>query len=124
NATTPLLAVLPDYSGGSAIAAYASELSRIDGVAIVTSPAGVFAHGAPVGPPVPQMAMPAATFLTIGSRVDPFSPAGDDQLAAVRAVPAPAPTLFAGPAAFNADSLQSLQSRLPIALALIALATY
>jgi RND superfamily putative drug exporter len=125
NATTPLLAVLPDYSGSAAqIAAYAKKLSLVEGVVMVSSPAGAFAHGTPVGPPATQMSTPAATVLTIGSHVDPFSHAGDQQLTALRAVDRPGYTMFAGKAAFNADSLQSLQSRLPFALALIALATY
>jgi uncharacterized membrane protein YdfJ with MMPL/SSD domain len=106
------------------IASYAKKMSLVEGVAMVNSPAGAFAHGTPVGPPAPQMSTPTATSLTIGSHVDPFSDAGDQQLAALKAVHRPGDTMFAGQAAFSADSLQSLQSRLPFALAMIALATY
>lgn len=125
NANEPMFVVLPNYSGASsAITAYAKEISLIDGVVIVNSANGAFAHGMLTGPPIPQMATPAATFLTIGTNVDPFSQAGREQLATLRVVPQPGHTLFAGPAAFNADSLQSLRSALPLAAALIALATY
>lgn len=125
NAATTLYAVLPEYSGQPRdIAAYAQELSRVDGVTMVTSPGGAFSQGLPIGPPAPQMAMPAATFITIASRLDPFSQAATKQLAQLRAVHQPGKTMFAGPAALNVDSLESLSTRLPLALALIALATY
>jgi RND superfamily putative drug exporter len=65
-----------------------------------------------------------ATYLVANTTADPMSEAGKRVLHAVRATPAPWPTQVTGPAAENADSLDSLGARLPLAIGLIALATF
>ncbi|MFF3228601.1 MMPL family transporter [Nocardia suismassiliense] len=122
NSTT---VVLDGYQGGPGpVGEYAKGLSRTDGVSAVLSSAGVFVKGARVAGGPPGMANGTGEYLNVATRVDPFSPAGEAQLHELRAVPAPAPALFGGAAAVNADALDSLGKRMPLAIALIALATF
>src|SRR5205807_1665602 len=55
---------------------------------------------------------------------DPMSEAGKRVLNAVRATPAPWPVQTTGLAAENVDSVHSLSAKLPLAITLIALATF
>ncbi|WP_433661160.1 MMPL family transporter [Nocardia sp. CA-128927] len=117
--------VLDGYHGGPGpIGEYAKALSRTDGVSAVLSSAGVFIKEKRMGGGPPGMANGTGEYISIATRVDPFSPAGEAQLRELRAVSAPAPALFGGGAAINADALDSLGKRLPLAVALIALATF
>ncbi|WP_454194619.1 MMPL family transporter [Nocardia sp. Marseille-Q1738] len=117
--------VLDGYRGGTAaIGSYAAELSRVDGVPAVLSSAGIYVSGARLGAPPPGMANDTGTYLSVATKLDPFSPAGDRQLQEIRAIPAPGPALYGGAAAANADSLHALAARLPLAVALIALTTF
>src|SRR5262249_44048754 len=100
----PLIAV-PGYRGSQQdIGAYAAGLSRTAGVAAVTSSDGIYVNGARVFAAPPGMAGPAGTYLSVRTNVDPYSVAGGDQLAALRAVPPPAPVQFGGNTAINQDS--------------------
>jgi putative drug exporter of the RND superfamily len=63
------------------------------------------------------------TYLSVVPAVEPLSPAGEDLVHAVRDTPAPAPVLVTGRAAGLVDVNQSLFSRLPLALGLIAAIT-
>src|SRR6185437_4711067 len=65
-----------------------------------------------------------STDLAVQTDTDPLSSAGKSTLAAVEAVDAPWPVQFGGPTAINKDSLSALGNALPIALALIAIATF
>ncbi|WP_327111622.1 MMPL family transporter [Nocardia sp. NBC_01730] len=122
-ATTTI--VLDGYRGDTAaIGAYAAELSKVDGVPAVQSSAGIYASGFRFAAPTPGMANDTGTYLNVATKLDPFSPAGDRQLQAIRAVPAPGPALYGGAAAINDDSLDVLAARLPLAGALIALTTF
>ncbi|WP_039794439.1 MMPL family transporter [Nocardia araoensis] len=117
--------VLDGYRGGSAaLGGYAAELSKVEGVPAVLSAAGVYVTGARVAPPPPGMINDTGTYLSVATKLDPFSPAGDRQLKAIRTIPAPGDALYGGAAAANADSLQALAARLPLAAALIALTTF
>ncbi|MEV0712574.1 MMPL family transporter [Nocardia aurea] len=117
--------VLDDYRGDTAaIGAYAARLSTIDDVPAVLSAAGVYVNGQRVAPAPPSMSNDTGTYLSVSTRLDPYSPGGQDQLAEIRAVDAPAPALYGGAAAVNADSLAALGARMPLALALIALTTF
>ncbi|MGK8521568.1 MMPL family transporter [Nocardia asteroides] len=117
--------VLDGYRGGNAaIGGYAAELSKVDGVPAVLSAAGIYVTGARVAPPPPGMSNDTGTYLNVGTKLDPFSPAGDRQLKEIRAIPAPGEALYGGAAAANADSLEALAARLPLAAALIALTTF
>ncbi|MBO0884240.1 MAG: MMPL family transporter, partial [Mycobacterium sp.] len=115
--------VLPNFHDPTALADYARALSQVDHVQAVESASGVFLAGHRVAAAPLAMANEHGTFLQITSDLDPFSPRGHAQLNALRAVPAPARTLFAGTAALNADSLRALSSRMPVAAVLIALTT-
>jgi RND superfamily putative drug exporter len=63
------------------------------------------------------------TYLSVVPAVEPLSPAGEDLVHAVRDTAAPAPVLVTGRAAGLVDVNQSLFSRLPLALGLIAAIT-
>jgi RND superfamily putative drug exporter len=124
NAAANAIAVLPDYHGSpDGLADYASRLSLVPGVPSVLSPAGVFAEGVKVGQAPPGMAGGTGAYLSIANSLDPYSSAGGNQLAALRAVPPPGPVLFGGATATNHDSVHSILTRLPWAGLLIAVAT-
>ncbi|WP_280373545.1 MMPL family transporter, partial [Nocardia abscessus] len=117
--------VLDGYRGDVAVlGGYAAELSKVDGVPAVLSGAGIYASGARVAAAPPGMVNDTGTYLSVATKLDPFAPAGDRQLKEIRAIPAPGDALYGGAAAANADSLHALASRLPLAAALIALATF
>lgn len=125
NAGNNTTVVLDGYQGGPGpLGDYAKGLSKTDGVSAVLSSAGVFIKGGRVANGPAGMANSTGEYINVATRIDPFSPAGDAQLRELRAVPAPGPTLFGGGAAINADALDSLGKRLPLAIALIALATF
>ena len=56
--------------------------------------------------------------------VDPFSDAGTNLVHDVRGLDAPWQVLYSGAAAFNVDAMSGLGAKLPLALGLIALATF
>ncbi|OQS14298.1 hypothetical protein B0T36_14920 [Nocardia donostiensis] len=116
--------VLDDFHNQQAIGDYAARLSEVDGVPAVLSSAGVYVSGNRLAPTPLVMSNDTGAYLTVASTVDPFSPAGLDQLQQLRDVPAPGQALFGGAAAINADSLESLGARLPLAGLLIVLATF
>ncbi|MGY2011857.1 MMPL family transporter [Nocardia gipuzkoensis] len=108
----------------AALGGYAAELSKVDGVPAVLSGAGIYASGARVAAAPPGMVNATGTYLSVATKLDPFSPAGERQLKDIRAIPAPGDALYGGAAAANADSLHALAARLPLAAALIALTTF
>ncbi|WP_280270353.1 MMPL family transporter [Nocardia wallacei] len=125
NAGTGTTIVLDGYHGDAApIGGYATELSRVNGVSAVLSSSGVYVSGARVAPTPPGMANDTGQYLTVTSRFNPYSTDGENQFQQLRDVPAPAPALFGGGAAINADTLHALGARLPLAVALIALSTF
>ncbi|MFE3226760.1 MMPL family transporter [Nocardia sp. NPDC059228] len=126
--------VLPGFHGGAAeIGAFAKSLSEVPGVAAVLSSEGVYlaspsADGVPptgkrVAAGIPQMAGPNGAYLSVGTKVAPYSAAGKQQLAALRAVPAPGEVRYGGAAALNEDTMHSVISRIPLAATLIAVIT-
>ncbi|MFE7800910.1 MMPL family transporter [Nocardia sp. NPDC057440] len=125
NAMAGVLVALPDYHGPiESIGAYAAQLSRVDGVTSVVSAAGTYIGGTRLASALPDMANDAGACLRIGTRLDPYSPAGIDQLDRIRAVTAPGQARFGGAAAENADSLRALGAKVPLAIALVALSTF
>lgn len=125
NAAGALNGVADDVSADpEAVAAYSLEVSLLDGVEQVTSAAGVFADGAQVGPaPEGYLADGAARF-DVSSALDPFSEQGSELVDQLRGVDAPWQVLWAGGAAFNVDAMDGLADTLPLALLLIAVATF
>ncbi|MET9830129.1 MMPL family transporter [Streptomyces sp. NPDC006385] len=117
--------VLPDYDGGDGeLTAYATELSRIDGVQEVAGGTGVFADGTQVGPANAGLTDKAGAVLSVGTGVDPYAEEGKQLLDRLRAVDAPGETLFAGAAAENQDVIDALAEPLPYAAGLIALTMF
>ncbi|MFF5037972.1 MMPL family transporter [Nocardia salmonicida] len=113
---------VPGYQGNQHdIGAYATGLSRTVGVVAVTSSDGIYVNGGKVFAAPPGMTGPAGTFLSVRTNVDAYSAAGEDQLAALRAVPPPATVQFGGNTAINHDSMTSMGDRLPLAVAVILL---
>ncbi|MFC9964726.1 MMPL family transporter [Nocardia ignorata] len=117
--------VLREFRGGPAeLDAYARELSKVPDVPAVLSSAAVYRNGLRVAAGVPEMSDPSAgAYLSVATRLDPYSDAGRDQLDTLRAVPAPTDALVTGPAALNQDSVEAITGKLPLAGALIAITT-
>ncbi|MCW2528836.1 MAG: hypothetical protein JWM76_3696, partial [Pseudonocardiales bacterium] len=119
--------VMPDrrlVSDGD-LAAYAERLSQLDGVTAVAAPGGTYVGGKAVAGPADstQLADQQAAYLRVFNSAVPFSPQGARVLKEVRETPAPASVLLTGPAATSHDALAALGHRLPLALAIIAIAT-
>jgi RND superfamily putative drug exporter len=106
--------------------AYTKTLSRIDNVERVASPAGTFVDGRRVGPAQPGMRSNTGdgALFNVATDIDPFSSAGHTLVSDLRGAPAPWHVYYSGAAAFNADAMAGLGGKLPLALALIALATF
>jgi putative drug exporter of the RND superfamily len=110
-----------------AVARYAAELSRLDGVARVDASTGSYLDGQLVAPPTPASARFAGeggTWLAVVPAVEPISPEGEELVQDVRAAPAQFDTQVAGPSAELVDSRDSIVDRLPLALAIIAIVTF
>ena len=127
-----LSVVVPDVDArgtdAAAISGYAQQLSTLDGVARVDAAVGSFIGGVRLPVELPfaaTLATSDATYLQVVPDVEPISAAGEQLVADVRAVDAPADgVLVGGPSAELADSKQGLVDRLPLALALIAVITF
>jgi RND superfamily putative drug exporter len=113
-------------AGANVTGDYAQALSRLPGVASVTSSVGTFVDGHGAGPG--NTAYASATGvqrLTVLSTFDPHSGPGQDLVAAVRAVPSGGmDVLVGGSAAQLVDSKHAIGSRLPLAVGLIAVSTF
>ncbi|MGW0299203.1 MMPL family transporter [Streptomyces anthocyanicus] len=123
--------VVTPWSGTpSELAAYATALSRTDGVSEVVSAAGVFKEGVRAGRlPSGQTARfdnGTATWLQVQTNVVPYSSEGSDLARAVRGVEPPAGShaLVGGPAAQVTDINQSIAEKLPLALVLIVVISF
>nr|WP_246461109.1 MMPL family transporter [Nocardia transvalensis] len=104
---------------------YAAALSRVADVVGVNSPGGVFAGGTRVAPMVYDSAARGdAAYLSVTTTRDPYSDAGRDQLAALKAVDPPARTLFGGLAQRNIDNVRGITDNTPYVLAIIAVMTF
>ncbi|MFZ2510526.1 MAG: MMPL family transporter [Gordonia sp. (in: high G+C Gram-positive bacteria)] len=105
---------------------YAAELSTVPDVVIVSSPVGAFRGGHLIAPPQPGLVIGADAKFEIRGDVEPMQAAGQEQIAALRAVPRPPGTTvsFTGLAAVNADTVDAIYRYLPWVLLLIAVSTY
>ena len=121
---TSIIITMPGFQGEAAeIGEYAAALSKVPDVPAVLSGVGVYLNGLKVAAPLPNMISEAGAFVSVGTRIDPYSGAGKDQLAQLRDIPAPGETFFGGPGALNQDSLASIGERLPLAAVLIVITT-
>jgi len=126
--TMPVVAPVAPAAGTreSTVTRYATALSALPGVARVDASSGHFSGGRQVAPPGPgstAFAAPSATWLAVTPSVDPISTAGVSLVHDVRSLPAPFPVLVGGSAAALVDSRDSLLGHLPIAIAVIVVAT-
>ncbi|PZU03285.1 MAG: hypothetical protein DI630_04880 [Gordonia sp. (in: high G+C Gram-positive bacteria)] len=103
---------------------YGQDLSQVADVTAVTTPVGTFVDGQRVGNGGNDMTADNAAYLTVSSTVDPFSERGQDQLDALREVPAPAETLFSGLAQQNIDNVNSIIDHLPEVFVVIVVTTF
>jgi len=120
--------VAPAAADASAdtVAGYATALSALPGVARVDASSGHFSGGRQVAPSDAgslALASPTGTWLAVTPSVDPVSTAGVTLARAVRSQPAPFPVLVGGSAAALVDARDSLLGHLPIAIAVIVVAT-
>ncbi|MFF0488765.1 MMPL family transporter [Nocardia sp. NPDC004068] len=118
--------VLPDGVGGvGELGRYAADLSRVPDVGGVAAPDGIYVGGNRFGTAnLGSEQRGDAAYLTVTTTRDPYSPAGKDQLAALKAVPAPAKTTFGGLAQRDLDNVAGITRHIPLALTLITLATF
>jgi putative drug exporter of the RND superfamily len=106
---------------------YAARLSRLPGAARVDAVTGSFIDGQQVVGPGQLSARfegDHATWLSVVPSVEAYSEEGERLAKDVRDTPAPFPVLVTGPSAELVDSKESLFRLLPIALGLVALATF
>jgi RND superfamily putative drug exporter len=105
-------------------AGYAVALSKVPGVERVDAVSGRYVAGARVAPGLPTYRAGSAERLSVVPAVESFGPRGEQLVADLRAVPAPAPALVSGPAAGLVDTKASLGGKLPLALGLVLVATF
>src|ERR687891_436314 len=111
----------------AAVDRYAASLSSIDGVARVDASTGSYQDGDRVFEPTAASARfvgDEGTWLSVVPAIEPISEDGERLVADVRSTAAPFETLVAGPSAELVDTKSSITSRLPLALAIIALVTF
>ena len=113
-------------AGGHTLATYTSQVSLVKGVESVTSPAGTFVDGKQVGDAQPAMRSTdgGGALFNVATNTDPFSSAGRTLVHNLRNEPAPWKVYYSGAAAFNVDAMTGLGAKLPLAIGLIALATF
>jgi RND superfamily putative drug exporter len=119
---------IPDPSARAAdVDAYAASLSRLPGAASVETITGSYVDGQNVsgpGPLSPRFQADHAVWLAVVPSVEAYSEEGEQLAEDVRDARAPFPVLVTGPSAELVDSKESLFARLPIALGIVALATF
>ncbi len=125
NSATAVTAVVPDATGvgPTDMERYAADLSRVPDVSAVFAPTGTFVAGARVGPPSAATGeAQGSAFLTVASTAPLFSDNSGAQLDRLHAVAGPGgrPVEMGGSAQINRDSVDSITSRLPLVLGLIA----
>lgn len=112
-----------------ALSDYAGRVSEVEGVGRVDTATGSFEDGRMVAPPVPgaedTYTHDKGAWLSVNVGTEPYSEAGERQVADVRAVQPPADTesKVSGLAAAYVDTLDALWSALPYALLIIGVLT-
>ena len=118
----------PAEAGDATIGDYARALSRVGGVDRVDALSGSYAQGQQVAAPSrgsAHFAAGRAAYFSVIPGVESYGPTGDRLVRGLRAVPAPfRDVVIGGQAADLVDTKTSLGRRLPLALGVIALATF
>ncbi|WP_410535643.1 MMPL family transporter [Streptomyces sp. KL2] len=108
--------------------AYATAVSRIDGVTRVQASSGTYQDGeaAPPGPVNAALGRDDAQRLTVATEPESGSGEAEDLVRDIRAVPAPdgVEALVGGPDARLVDTKAAIGDRLPAAIAWVALTTF
>ncbi|MBA2533120.1 MAG: MMPL family transporter [Nocardioidaceae bacterium] len=121
-----LSVVLP--SGGPEQAdQFARQIASLETVAAVDTVTGSYTDGEQVsepGPAAARFANGTGAYLEVRSDVEPISPEGEQLVRNIRALDTGDEFLVTGQSADLADSKDSIFSRVPLALAIIALATF
>jgi len=121
-----LSVVLP--SGGPEQAAgLAQQISELAEVAAVETVTGTYADGDQVSEPGPAAARfdnGTGAYMEVRSGVEPISPEGEQLVRDIRELDTGTEFLVTGQSADLADSKDSIFSRVPLALAIIAVATF
>jgi putative drug exporter of the RND superfamily len=125
NSATAVTVVVPDANGlgPTDMERYAADLSRVSNVSAVSAPTATFVAGARVGPPSAASGeAQGSAFLTVASTAPLLSDNSGAQLDRLHAVAGPGgrPVEMGGSAQINRDSVDSITSRLPLVLGLIA----
>lgn len=105
------------------LAAYAADLSRVEGVTAVTGTAGVYTGGAAVGPATGPVGSDGSAHLAVATVHNPYSDEGRAQLDALRAVDPPGDILVGGLAQQTADTAAGISRGFVIALLWIVATT-
>ncbi|MGA5463778.1 MMPL family transporter [Mycobacterium sp. NPDC050041] len=126
-AATAIVITGVDRVEAGALDTYAAELSRVPGVAVVSAPRAMYAHGSPVAPPLAAAVEQGdVALITVSAPAPPYSAESKAVLEELRAVPKPVGpgVLFTGAEQSNHDAVQSIESKLPLMLALIAVVMF
>ncbi|GAC1441244.1 MAG: MMPL family transporter [Mycobacteriales bacterium] len=122
------LSVIAPQGAASAAGPYAVALSTVPGVGRVDTVSGTYVRGSRVAAPTvasARFAQGGGVYLSVVPNVESISARGEQLVRDVRAVSSPyRSVLIGGPAARLADTKHSLGSKLPLALALIVIATF
>ncbi len=121
--------MLPDARGlaPDALNGYAAQLSRVQDVSSVSGPGGTFVDGRRIGPSSAATGIvDGSAFLTVGSTAPLFTDASETQLDRLHDIEPPGgrEALLTGLAQINRDSADSITSRLPMVLGVIAAITF
>lgn len=109
------------------IASYAAELSSVPDVTSVSAPGGTYVRGAVRAPPNGLAdTRNDSTFVTVNTTVEPYTAQSEALLDRLHAVAAPtgATVLFTGAEQSNRDGVDSIVTRLPMLLTLIAVVMF
>ncbi|AGL16395.1 MMPL family transporter [Actinoplanes sp. N902-109] len=129
---TGIAVVLPAVPGSgqaaraAAISAYAEQLSRLDGVALVQTATGSFSGGKPSGAGRPQLSSGRTALVQILPQHGGYSTEAQNLVRSIRAtIPATVgPALVGGQAAALIDVRASMAAKLPIAAAIVAVGAF
>jgi RND superfamily putative drug exporter len=125
NAASTISIVVPNTSSSpNGIGDYALALSEVSNITSVSAVSGTYVNGRDVGAGDPKMQIGTKTYLNLETSADAQSAVAKSTLSDLRTVQAPWRVQFTGQTAVNQDSLNALGRAMPIAIALIALATF
>jgi RND superfamily putative drug exporter len=129
DSTRNVVVVIPDATGVTPpeLDRYAAQLSQVPDVSTVSGPGGTFVNGELAGPPSAATGIKdGSAFLTVGSTAPLFTQASETQLDRLHAVGTPGGEVvqMTGTAQINRDSSESVTSRLPAVLSVIAAITF